>query len=200
MARHSCSLLAAVLFLSCILGATAFTPPKCPASTPAPGTAKCSLVAPNDTEFGAICNPGHAGGAEQPANRCGGVKYTDGVFRCACCGAPLFVATSFYPGPPGDGWPAFFGNGSFKANGTDHVCSPGGSEVVCSNCGTHLGDFFPAGTNNNKRDYYCIDGVCLLPPGATGGHVCQPQKPPSEAEALMAFRKLAQKGRIRESV
>merc|ERR1711990_324893 len=93
-----------------------FTPPACPKSTPGPtDPSKCPLKAPNDTEFATICHPGaegHAGGAESPVNRCGGVNYTDGVFRCACCGAPLFLARTWYPGPPGDGWPAFYGNGS----------------------------------------------------------------------------------------
>ena len=38
---------------------------------------------------------------------------------------------------------------------------------------------------------YCIDGVCLLPPGAQPGHVCQPKPelpPPSEAAAFKALR------------
>merc|ERR1712118_114408 len=99
----------------------------------------------SDPEFSVICNPGflgHAGGAETPANRCYGTNFT-GSFRCACCGAPLFHAASKYM-PAGDGWPAFHGSGSVKSNGKDHVCSPGGSEVVCSNCGAHLGDYFPA--------------------------------------------------------
>jgi peptide methionine sulfoxide reductase MsrB len=74
-----------------------------------------------------------------------------GVFRCACCGAPLFYAKAKFE-PPGDGWPAFHSNGSWVANGTwakngsSTVCTPGGTEVVCSNCGSHLGDFFAAGS------------------------------------------------------
>ena len=77
----------------------------------------------------------------------------------------------------GDGWPAFHGNGSVKEdNGRDHVCTPlaGSSEVVCSKCGAHLGDFFKSGGGQPFESYYCVDGVCMLPPGAPAGHVCQP--------------------------
>lgn len=177
-------------------------PPKCPPSTPGPaGKNKCSLAVPTDPEFADICHPGatgHAGGAEQPAFRCPGVNYGDGVFRCACCGAPLFYAQSKFE-PPGDGWPAFHGNGSFvDTNGTwvekgnSTVCTPGGTEVVCSTCGSHLGDYFAAGVLSSYA-YYCVDGVCLLPPGAPAGHVCQPKPSgpsPSKAKAYKALREM----------
>jgi len=171
-----------------------FMPPKCTNSTPGPNDPKnCSLKAPSDPEFSQICHPGplgHAGGAEVPSGRCGGVNYTDGVFRCACCGAPLFYATTFFH-PQGDGWPAFSGNGSVKAAGTDNVCSPGGTEVVCATCGAHLGDFFPKGALGQDYDYYCIDGVCLLPPGSKAGEVCKPTQAPSREAAYKALRMLA---------
>ena len=111
-------------------------PPACPSSTPGPsGTNKCPLQAPGDPEFASICHPGadgHAGGAESPQYRCPRVNYTDGVFRCACCGAPLFYAVAKFQ-PQGDGWPAFHGeNATIAKNGTKlGVCSPGGTEVVC---------------------------------------------------------------------
>ena len=165
-------------------------PPACPKSTPPPaGHNKCPLKAPSDPEFESICHPGdtgHAGGAENPAYRCPRVNYKEGVFRCACCGAPLFYATAKFQ-PQGDGWPAFHGNGS-NVNGT--VCSPGGTEVVCSKCGSHLGDYFAAGVQSSYS-YYCIDGVCLLPPGAPAGKVCEPapESPsPSKADAYKALR------------
>ena len=176
-------------------------PTDCPASTPLPNTTKlCPLSAPVDPEFASICHPGangHAGGAENPVYRCPRVNYADGVFRCACCGAPLFYAAAKF-GPPGDGWPAFHGNGSWISNGTyakkgtSTVCTPGGSEVVCSNCGTHLGDYFPAGAQSSYS-YYCVDGVCLLPPGAAPGHVCEPAPngpTPSRMQAYKALRKM----------
>ena len=51
--------------------------------------------------------------------------------------------------------------------------TPSGSEVVCSKCGSHLGDYFPSGSVE-PFEYYCIDGVCMLPPGAEEGAVCKP--------------------------
>jgi peptide-methionine (R)-S-oxide reductase len=167
-------------------------PPACPKSTPPPsGHNKCPLKAPSDPEFESICHPGatgHAGGAENPAYRCPNVSYTEGVFRCACCGAPLFYAKAKFQ-PQGDGWPAFHGNSS-NVNST--VCTPGGTEVVCSKCGSHLGDYFAAGVQSSYS-YYCIDGVCLLPPGAEAGKVCEPAPAlptPSKAEAYSALRAL----------
>jgi peptide-methionine (R)-S-oxide reductase len=170
-------------------------PPTCPGSTPGPGgTKKCPLQAPGDPEFADICHPGatgHAGGAEQPQYRCPLVNYTDGVFRCACCGAPLFYAVAKFQ-PQGDGWPAFHGeNATIAKNGTKlGVCSPGGTEVVCQKCGAHLGDYFAAGAQSSYS-YYCIDGVCLLPPDAKPGQVCEPgptAPAPSKAEAYSALR------------
>lgn len=164
-------------------------PPMCGDSTPGPKEGKCSLKAPSDPDFARICIPGavgHAGGAERPDYRCPRSDYTEGVFRCACCGEPLFYAASKFQ-PPGDGWPAFHAE-----NATDFgelkgaVCTPpysSQSEVVCSKCGSHLGDYFAPGTVKSFG-YYCIDGVCMLPPDAEPGDVCQPasseQMPPSE--------------------
>jgi len=160
--------------------AVAIQPPTCDKSTPAPTDPKnCSLKAPTDPEFPSVCHPGamgHAGGAEYPVNRCDSVKDTKGAFRCACCGAPLFYASAmFRPPPAGDGWPAWHGNASVVGTkGTNNVCTPGGTEVVCATCGSHLGDHFNAGSIASY-EYFCIDGVCLLPPGAADGQVCKPE-------------------------
>ena len=57
---------------------------------------------------------------------------------------------------------------------------------MCSKCGSHMGDYFPPGTVE-PFEYYCIDGVCLLPPGAAEGEVCKPSKTEAH-EALAAQR------------
>ena len=88
--------------------------------------------------------------------------------------------------------PAFHGeNATIAKNGTKlGVCSPGGTEVVCQKCGSHLGDYFAAGVQSGYS-YYCIDGVCLLPPDSKPGKVCEPSPTapaPSKADAYMALR------------
>ena len=45
-------------------------------------------------------------------------------------------------------------------------------EVRCARCGIHLGDYFNDETNG--KDHYCIDGVCLIPPGEADGETCDP--------------------------
>jgi peptide-methionine (R)-S-oxide reductase len=85
--------------------------------------------------------------------------------RCGCCGKPLFFAKSKYDAQTG--WPAFHSPAVTNVTtNTSNVCSPGGTEVVCSHCGAHLGDYFP------EDDHFCIDGVCTIPPESN--KVCPP--------------------------
>ena len=129
----------------------------------------CSLTAGlKDPNFAEICMPGgsgHAGGAEPPTDRCPDVNYTKGSFRCSCCGTSLFYAKNKYDAMTG--WPAFHGEPVKNiTTNSSNVCTPGGTEVVCSVCGAHLGDYF------DDQDHFCIDGVCLMPPNSS--EVCPP--------------------------
>merc|ERR1712050_112492 len=45
-------------------------------------------------------------------------------------------------------------------------------EVGCARCGAHLGDYFD--TSDEGFDHYCINGVCMTPPGGKPGQTCQP--------------------------
>ena len=119
-----------------------------------------------------------------PTDRCPRVNYTSGVFSCSCCGTPLFYATTKYDAQTG--WPAFH-SPAYTENATNvsTVCTPGGTEVVCSKCGAHLGDYFA------DDDHYCIDGVCLLPPGSKDAcPVGSPGRAPSEQDAWRALRSM----------
>lgn len=87
-----------------------------------------------------------------------------GVYRCAVCEQPLFSSDSKYDSTtPGlIGWPSFS-----EATGNDAVeLKPDDShgmqrlEVVCKNCGSHLGHLFEDDSSPNGK-HYCINSACL---------------------------------------
>ena len=90
--------------------------------------------------------------------------YTDndkpGVYRCAACGAELFTSGSKFHS--GCGWPSF---DSAAKMGTvilrpDNSLGMTRTEVLCANCGGHLGHLFDDGpTATGMR--YCINSDAL---------------------------------------
>merc|ERR1712078_902475 len=45
-------------------------------------------------------------------------------------------------------------------------------EGSCARCGIHLGDYF--NDDEDGKDHYCINGVCMIPPGQPDGTTCSP--------------------------
>jgi len=113
-----------------------------------------------------------------------------GVFRCSCCGAPLFVPSKQFDQEPASnwGWPSFHSPPIHGDDGLPNVCHVGKAvsspdeaddlglgiegEVRCSHCGAHIGDYFDS--DDFGKDHYCINGACMIPPGGNDGEVCQP--------------------------
>ena len=85
----------------------------------------------------------------------------DGMFMCAVCGQQLFEAGSKFES--GTGWPSFDkalpGAVEFKK---DTEMGMERTEVVCANCGSHLGHVFDDGPAATTGKRFCINGACLI--------------------------------------
>jgi len=85
----------------------------------------------------------------------------EGVYACAGCAAPLYKATHKFSS--GCGWPAYFDSipGAVTRH-EDRTLGMARTEIVCSNCGGHLGHVFKGEKFGNPIDErHCVNSVSL---------------------------------------
>ncbi|KAJ5460750.1 uncharacterized protein N7458_002302 [Penicillium daleae] len=84
-----------------------------------------------------------------------------GVYTCAGCNAPLYTADHKFKS--GCGWPAYFDSipGAVKRH-VDNTLGMKRTEIVCSNCGGHLGHVFEGeGFPTPIDERHCVNSVSL---------------------------------------
>jgi peptide-methionine (R)-S-oxide reductase len=85
---------------------------------------------------------------------------TPGVYTCGACGVELFKSDTKFDS--GSGWPSFTepANQENVELIEDRTHGMTRTEVLCKNCGSHLGHVFPDGPGPTG-DRYCINSCSL---------------------------------------
>ena len=84
----------------------------------------------------------------------------DGTYHCVVCDAALFSSDHKYDS--GSGWPSFWSPMASQALRVERDLSHGmvRDEILCRNCGAHLGHVFPDGPQPSGLRY-CVNSASL---------------------------------------
>jgi peptide-methionine (R)-S-oxide reductase len=109
----------------------------------------------SDEEYHVLRNQG----TEYPHTGIYNLHFEKGAYQCKGCGSQLFESASKFESSCG--WPSFDeaidGKIEYKRDVSHGMIRV---EILCSNCGSHLGHVFNDGpTQTNAR--YCINSVAL---------------------------------------
>lgn len=98
-------------------------------------------------------------GTEKPFTGEYNMHFEDGVYTCMACNLPLFHSITKFDS--GCGWPSFDesieGAVEYKRDSSHGMIR---TEILCANCGSHLGHVFNDGpTKTGQR--YCVNSVSI---------------------------------------
>lgn len=86
--------------------------------------------------------------------------FEKGMYVCAACGNPLFTSDAKFDSHCG--WPSFDqaikGSVIYK---TDNSLGMRRTEVMCANCGGHLGHVFDDGPSKTTGERFCTNSVSI---------------------------------------
>ena len=88
-------------------------------------------------------------------------NHESGMYVCAACGHPLFSSDTKFES--GTGWPSFDQpvnreNVELREDNSNFMKR---TEVICKNCGSHLGHVFDDGPTETTGKRYCINSCSL---------------------------------------
>jgi len=86
--------------------------------------------------------------------------HEDGIYRCAGCGTALFSSGDKFDS--GTGWPSFYEpiDKDLIEEKEDRSQGMVRTEILCKNCGGHLGHVFDD-VPKNKGCRYCVNSISL---------------------------------------
>ena len=99
-------------------------------------------------------------GTDLPGTGAYTYHFEQGIYKCAACGAPLFKSNRKYES--NCGWPSFDDAipGAIIQQ-PDYSHNMIRTEIICANCGGHLGHIFDDGPRETTGKRYCVNSTSL---------------------------------------